>query len=69
MANINQRSSYKYRVNFGQGQVHYPGDRKACWRFIASLDNSAGCFVEWQDPDTGDWFSTGNKADELRDVR
>ena len=52
-------SAYRYRVNFGNGQVHYPGaTKRECFAFIAAhCDGFA--FVEWCDPDTGEWFATG----------
>jgi hypothetical protein len=55
------RSTLRYRVNFGNGQVHYPGDKRACFRYIGDPANDCGgyAFVEWQDPETGDWFRTG----------
>ena len=44
----------RYRVNFGNGQVHYAGDRESCVRYIATF----GCgFLEFKDAETGDWFS------------
>jgi hypothetical protein len=49
---------YKYRVNFGNGQVHYPGNKRACLQYIAQYGDGWS-FVEWQDPETGDWFKTG----------
>jgi hypothetical protein len=47
----------RYRINFGNCQVHYPGDLKACFRFIAT-DKADGPrpYIEFQDRDTGDWF-------------
>lgn len=58
-----------YRVNFGNGQVHYAGDKKACLRYIA-VDMARDqyrqfAFVEFQDPDTGDWFRTGTNLGEV----
>lgn len=54
---------FRYRVNFGNGQVEYvPGDsRVACERYIADPANRCGAaaFVEFQDPDTGDWCQAG----------
>lgn len=51
----------RYRVNYGNGQVEYPGDKRACLRWIANLTQYQSlAFVEWRDPDTGEWFRTGN---------
>jgi hypothetical protein len=55
------RTAYRYRVNFGNGQVHYPGNRSACWRFVAAHGDGF-TFIEWQDPDTAEWFAAGNAA-------
>lgn len=54
--------AYQYRVNFGNGQVHDVGSKKEAFRFISGYcDGSA--FVEWQDPETRDWFQlSGNGA-------
>jgi hypothetical protein len=50
-----------YRVNYGNGQVFDAGTRADCFRHIAEMDQHRRfAFVEWQDPDTGDWFRTGN---------
>lgn len=46
----------EWRVNFGQGQVHYAGDRAACERFIVE-DGDAGLFLERRDFETGDWYT------------
>jgi hypothetical protein len=50
-----------YRVNFGNGQVHYPGltypglTRAQCERY--ATDHGDGyAFVEGKDPDSGEWF-------------
>lgn len=46
---------YVYRVNFGNGQVHYAGSKRDCQRFAAE-HGGATAFVEWQDPESLDWF-------------
>jgi hypothetical protein len=52
--------TYRYRVNYGQGQVEYPGSKAECFRFLAEHCRDCGfAYVQWQDPDTGDWFRTG----------
>ena len=44
-----------YRVNFGNGQVHYAGSLAACERFIR--DHGDGfTFLERYEPETGDWI-------------
>lgn len=45
---------YDYRVNFGNGTVHYAGSLFECLRFIYSHGDAA-TFLEQRDPDTGDW--------------
>ena len=59
------RNTLRYRVNYGNGQVHYTanGTKKECFAYIAS----DACetyrdfhYIEFQDPDTGEWFPTGN---------
>jgi hypothetical protein len=44
-----------YRVNFGNGQVHYAGSRAECERFARDYGDGF-TFVQWQDIQTGDWF-------------
>jgi hypothetical protein len=43
-----------YRVNYGNGQVEYPGGLKACRQFLTTCDGFA--FVQQLDLETGDWF-------------
>lgn len=58
----------RYRVNFGNGQVHNVlGDTKrACFAYLAMLESGnwgvGGAYVEFQDPDTGEWFSCGRSS-------
>lgn len=54
-------SGYKYRVNFGNGQVHYAGNKRECQRFRAAYGDGY-TFIEWQDPDTLDWFNIGHEG-------
>ena len=58
-----RKSHLKYRVNFGNGQVHYAGDKSACFRFRA-LYGDGYTFIEWQDPQTGEWFTCGGACAE-----
>jgi hypothetical protein len=51
------RNNLRYRVNFGNGQAHYAGSKTDCVRFIGAYGD-AYSFVEWQDPDTLEWFRT-----------
>jgi hypothetical protein len=44
-----------FRVNFGNGQIHYAGTRAACEQFIAAFGDGFA-FVQFQDQQTGDWF-------------
>ena len=57
--------SYRYRVNFGNGQVQYVdgNTKKACYAYLANPENNCGgwAFVEFEDPDTGDWFRLGTE--------
>lgn len=48
----------RYRVNFGNGQVHYAGTRAECVRFVKD-HGDARTFLEWQDPETREWFPVG----------
>ena len=57
-----------YRVNYGNGQVSdCVQTKREAFRMIAN-DNTrndpyAGLyFVQWRDPETGDWFNTGTRA-------
>lgn len=53
----------RYRVNFGNGQVYDVARKAEAFRYIASLEQYAAfAFVEWQDPETGDWFRTGTNS-------
>lgn len=59
------KNHLRYRVNFGNGQVYEPGDKRACLRYLAEIQGElygAYAFVEWQDPETLDWFPTGRTA-------
>lgn len=56
---VAKESGYTYRVNFGNGQVHYAGNKRQCQQFRAEHGDDCA-FVEWQDPDTLDWFPIGN---------
>lgn len=60
---MTSRRAYRYRVNYGNGQVDYvPGHtRRACNALIAAhLGGGPPGYVEFQDPDTREWFRTGN---------
>lgn len=46
----------RYRVNFGNGQVHYAGSRLDCISYIRRYGDRYS-FVEFQDSESGDWFS------------
>ncbi len=48
----------KYRVNFGNGQVHYAGGRKECERFIAE---SCDGYTFLQVREDGEWFQVRRK--------
>ena len=60
----------RYRVNYGQGQVSetfedrfrswdYFSAKRAALKHLAELPEPRGAFIEFQDPDTGDWFPIG----------
>ena len=49
------RDHNRYRVNFGNGQVHAAGSKGECLRFIAQYGDGY-TFLEWQDPETLEWF-------------
>lgn len=44
---------HQYRLNFGQGQVAYPGSLKLCREWEKDYP---GSFIEKREPDTGEWF-------------
>lgn len=46
----------RYRVNWGNGQVDYPGDRRACEAY-ARQSGDGYAFVQFQDRQSGEWFS------------
>jgi len=49
-----------YRVNYGNGQVSHTMSKKECFAHIASQELYRGyMLVEFQDPDTSEWFSCG----------
>lgn len=58
-------NNLRYRVNYGNGQVEYPeanrhGLKAACIAYIAAMDLYRDyAFVEFQDPDTDEWFACG----------
>jgi hypothetical protein len=50
----------RYRVNYGNGQVWYAPSKREAYAHIRSMDRyQEHAFVQFQDPDTGDWFDTG----------
>jgi hypothetical protein len=49
------KNALRYRVNFGNGQVHDVESKAAAGRYITDYGD-AWSFVQWQDPQTGDWF-------------
>ena len=56
-------NTLKYRINFGNGQVAYLpyGGKREYLRFaIEQADGHA--YVQFQDPDTGEWFCVGSIA-------
>jgi hypothetical protein len=50
---MNNTNNAGYRVNFGNGQVHYAGDRAACVRFIKD-HGDAFTFLQFRQH--GEWF-------------
>lgn len=46
---------FSYRVNFGNGQVHYAGDRVKCLRFVEQWGDGS-TFLQRRDFETGEWF-------------
>jgi hypothetical protein len=44
----------KYRINFGQGQVDYPGSLKKCREYLKSL-NCPYAYIQFRD--CGEWFN------------
>ena len=48
----------EYRVNFGNGQVHYAGSREACERFIRD-HGGAYSFLQKRN-ENGDWMHKRN---------
>jgi hypothetical protein len=54
------KNTLRYRVNFGNGQVEDVESKKAGYAVIAAMDlYQDAAFIEFQDPDTGDWFPIG----------
>lgn len=51
--------SSKYRVNFGNGQVHYAGNRAECERFLTEL-NDEHAFLQFKE--NGEWFKCRAKT-------
>ena len=47
----------KYRINFGQGQVDYPGSLKKCREYLKSLNNAPSAYIQFKDFETGEWFN------------
>lgn len=45
-----------YRVNFGNGQVHYAGSLKETLAFVRDFGD-AHTFIQKRDPDTFEWHS------------
>jgi len=45
----------KFRVNFGNGQVDYPGSLKKCREYIKSLKDWNGAFIQYKE--CGEWFN------------
>lgn len=46
---------HEFRVNFGNGQVHYEKSRAACERFISAYGDG-WTFLQRRDAETGEWF-------------
>lgn len=44
-----------YRVSFGNGQVHYAGDKAACLRFIRDHGDGS-TYLQFRDWETDEWF-------------
>ncbi len=49
---------YRYRVNYGNGQILDMDSKRLALQYIAALKDQykAFAFVERQDPETLDWF-------------
>lgn len=52
---VGMKNALRYRVNFGNGQVHDLESKSACVHYIADYGDSYS-FLQWQEPETGDWF-------------
>lgn len=46
----------KYRINFGNGQVDYPGSLKKCRAYLKTITNWNGAYIQFKDFQTGEWF-------------
>lgn len=45
----------KYRVNYGNGQVYYPGSLKKCREYLKTLQGWSGAFIQFKE--NGEWFN------------
>lgn len=45
----------RYRINYGNGQVDYPGSLAKCRAALPSCGGFA--YIQFRDNQTGDWFN------------
>lgn len=54
-----------YRINYGNGQVEYPGSLAKCKRALADIHRipgGGGAYIQRREPFTCDWFRYQREA-------
>jgi hypothetical protein len=59
----------RYRISYGNGQVHYPGSAKECVRQIRAYDLGNTSVTVQEQVDPGEWRRSRKLTEQAHDTR